>query len=95
MEEKKAGLPFYKEAPASVKGGEVEAPRSIVSDGAILRKIDWNILPVMFLVYFLQFLDKVALNVREVKEDGCSGCTSHDRHIHWLTLSCVFVLSSD
>lgn len=32
-------------------------------DSALLRRIDWRILPIMFLTYFLQFLDKVALNV--------------------------------
>lgn len=75
MEEKKAELSLFKEAPASIRGGEVEAnaysgelvevPKSTttINDAHILRKIDWNILPVMFLVYFLQFLDKVALNV--------------------------------
>ena len=31
-------------------------------DSALLRRIDWRILPIMFLTYFLQFLDKVALN---------------------------------
>ena len=32
-------------------------------DKSILRKVDWQILPIMFLVYFLQFLDKIILNV--------------------------------
>lgn len=32
-------------------------------DSVLLRRIDWRILPIMFLTYFLQFLDKVALNV--------------------------------
>jgi hypothetical protein len=32
-------------------------------DTALLRRVDWRILPVMFLTYFLQFLDKVSLNV--------------------------------
>ncbi|KAL4780659.1 N2227-like protein-domain-containing protein [Aspergillus varians] len=31
---------------------------------SLLRRIDWRILPIMFLTYFLQFLDKVCLNVR-------------------------------
>ena len=34
-----------------------------LKDAALLRKIDWRILPIMFLAYFLQFLDKVSLNV--------------------------------
>jgi hypothetical protein len=33
-------------------------------DTALLRRIDWRILPVMFLTYFLQFVDKISLNVR-------------------------------
>jgi hypothetical protein len=31
---------------------------------ALRRKIDWHIVPLMFLCYTLQFLDKVILNVR-------------------------------
>jgi hypothetical protein len=38
---------------------------------ALRRKIDWHIVPLMFLCYTLQFLDKVILNVR--------GCSPH-RH---------------
>ncbi len=30
---------------------------------ALRRKIDWHIVPLMFLCYTLQFLDKVILNV--------------------------------
>lgn len=32
-------------------------------DTALLRHIGWRILPVMFLTYFLQFVDKISLNV--------------------------------
>lgn len=35
-------------------------------DKALVRKIDWQILPLMFMTYFLQFLDKVALNYANV-----------------------------
>src|SRR4051812_5149500 len=31
---------------------------------ALRRKIDWHIVPLMFLCYTMQFLDKVILNVR-------------------------------
>lgn len=31
---------------------------------ALVRKIDWRIIPTLLLAYFLQFLDKVAVNVR-------------------------------
>ncbi|KAL4966185.1 MFS general substrate transporter [Aspergillus stella-maris] len=36
------------------------------SDRALLRRIDWRILPIMFLTYFLQFLDKVSLNYANI-----------------------------
>lgn len=36
-------------------------------DTALMRQADWRILPVMFLTYFLQFLDKVSLNVLTVQ----------------------------
>ncbi|KAL3474259.1 major facilitator superfamily domain-containing protein [Aspergillus californicus] len=46
-------------------------------DAELLRRVDWRILPVMFLTYFLQFLDKVSLNyanVMSLQEDlGMSG----------------------
>ncbi|KAE8364679.1 major facilitator superfamily domain-containing protein [Aspergillus caelatus] len=35
-------------------------------DRALLRKVDWRILPVMFLTYFLQFVDKISLNYANV-----------------------------
>ncbi|OOF91769.1 hypothetical protein ASPCADRAFT_399674 [Aspergillus carbonarius ITEM 5010] len=38
----------------------------LYDDSALLRRIDWRILPIMFLTYFLQFLDKVALNYANV-----------------------------
>ena len=39
-----------------------------INDKALVRKIDWRVLPIMFLIYFLQFLDKVTLNVSEGRE---------------------------
>lgn len=35
-------------------------------DSKILRKIDWRIVPIMFMAYFLQFLDKVIINYANV-----------------------------
>ena len=35
-----------------------------VNLAALRRKIDWHIVPLMFLCYTMQFLDKVILNVR-------------------------------
>lgn len=32
-------------------------------DRRLLRKIDWQILPIMFLTYFLQMIDKISINV--------------------------------
>lgn len=32
-------------------------------DRKLLRKIDWQILPIMFLTYFLQMIDKISINV--------------------------------
>lgn len=37
---------------------------NLVTEAALVRKIDWRIVPTLFLAYFLQFLDKVAINVR-------------------------------
>lgn len=34
-----------------------------ITEAALVRKIDWRIVPTLFLAYFLQFLDKVAINV--------------------------------
>jgi hypothetical protein len=38
--------------------------QSHISEAALVRTIDWHIVPTLFLAYFLQFLDKVAINVR-------------------------------
>jgi hypothetical protein len=38
--------------------------RHHLTEAALVRKIDWRIVPTLFLAYFLQFLDKVAINVR-------------------------------
>ena len=34
-----------------------------MDDKKLVRKIDWQILPIMFLTYFLQMIDKIAINV--------------------------------
>lgn len=41
-------------------GGEMDDG----AEAALVRKIDWRIMPTLFFAYFLQFLDKVAVNVR-------------------------------
>ncbi|KAL4899374.1 hypothetical protein BDW74DRAFT_183772 [Aspergillus multicolor] len=61
-----------KKASAEYAVGEMD-----LSDQALLRRIDWRILPIMFLTYFLQFLDKVSLNYANImglqKDLGMSG----------------------
>ena len=42
---------------------EYDISEDVPDDTALMRRVDWRILPVMFLTYFLQFLDKVSLNV--------------------------------
>jgi hypothetical protein len=37
-----------------------------VNLAALRRKIDWHIVPIMFLCYTMQFLDKVNINVRPI-----------------------------
>jgi sugar phosphate permease len=37
-----------------------------VKDAALYRKVDWHIMPLMFLCYFLQFLDKVLINYAKI-----------------------------
>ncbi|CAG8088823.1 unnamed protein product [Penicillium olsonii] len=34
-----------------------------MDDRRLLRKIDWHLLPIMFLTYFLQMIDKISINV--------------------------------
>lgn len=57
----------------NVRSSESEKPkvdnpavsiRHHLTEAALVRKIDWRIVPTLFLAYFLQFLDKVAINVR-------------------------------
>jgi hypothetical protein len=48
---------------ATVDAHDTRIEQVPVCDAALLRRIDWRIIPIMFLAYFLQFLDKVVLNV--------------------------------
>lgn len=34
-----------------------------MDDKRLLRKVDWHLLPIMFLTYFLQMIDKISINV--------------------------------
>lgn len=34
-----------------------------MDDKRLLRKVDWQILPIMFFTYFLQMIDKISINV--------------------------------
>jgi hypothetical protein len=35
----------------------------LMNDKKLLRKIDYHLLPIMFLTYFLQMIDKISINV--------------------------------
>ncbi|KAJ5337257.1 uncharacterized protein N7506_005279 [Penicillium brevicompactum] len=37
-----------------------------VDDKRLLRKVDWHLLPIMFLTYFLQMIDKISINYANV-----------------------------
>ncbi|EYE89968.1 MFS general substrate transporter [Aspergillus ruber CBS 135680] len=37
-----------------------------MDDKKLLRKIDWHLLPIMFLTYFLQMIDKISINYANV-----------------------------
>jgi hypothetical protein len=43
-----------------------------VNLSALRHKIDWHIVPLMFLCYTMQFLDKVILNVSRNSASSCS-----------------------
>lgn len=52
------------EEPASTEDGSSgQLLDTQVNEASLVRKIDWRIVPTLFLAYFLQFLDKVAINV--------------------------------
>lgn len=38
-----------------------------MDDKKLVRKIDWHILPILFLTYFLQMIDKISINVSVVE----------------------------
>ena len=64
--------------PPSTTVAEIEP---VASDKALIRKIDWRIVPIMFLVYFLQFLDKVTLNVSKEQRKHASMMPIE---LHWI-----------
>ena len=41
-----------------LKYNETGDEQAIVNEPALVRKIDWMIVPIMFACYFLQYLDK-------------------------------------
>lgn len=49
----------YLEGHNGINSAEVDA----VDLKKLRSKIDWHIVPLMFLCYFLQFIDKVIINV--------------------------------
>ena len=46
--------------------GAVEEMEPVTNLKALRRKIDWHIIPIMFLCYTMQFVDKVSLNYAAV-----------------------------
>lgn len=46
--------------------GVVAGSIDTVDDKTLYRKIDWHIMPLMFLCYLLQFLDKVLINYANI-----------------------------
>lgn len=47
--------------------GEDEQPEDQQQLRRIRRKVDWYIIPIMFLCYTMQFIDKVSLNVSPMR----------------------------
>ena len=52
---------FLQEHGAATTHGEDVSGAGL---SALRRKVDWNIVPLMFCCYTMQFIDKVLLNVR-------------------------------
>lgn len=52
-----------KEKPTKYESSDYALGEMRQNDKRLLRQIDWQILPIMFMTYFLQFVDKVSLNV--------------------------------
>lgn len=59
------------------RGTRAAADLEAVNLSSLRRKIDWHIVPLMFLCYTLQFLDKVILNVSPVP--SCCPVPSYSR----------------
>lgn len=45
-----------------------------MDDKRLIRKVDWQIMPIMFFTYFLQMIDKISINVCLF----CARCHTHD-----------------
>jgi hypothetical protein len=56
--EKKLELPDKYDAAEDCALGSV-----VMDDKKLLRKVDYHLLPIMFLTYFLQMIDKISINV--------------------------------
>lgn len=54
---------------------------------AVRRKIDWRIVPIMFLCYTMQFIDKVLLNVsRSARKEAQIGSTDLNAYLSMVLL---------
>ena len=49
-------------------GGEIVESGNM---NALRRKVDWRIVPIMFLCYTVSFIDKVSLNVCDRAQNVC------------------------
>ncbi|CAD6449331.1 cfe37d83-f3a2-4f9f-9166-50679a1ee65b [Sclerotinia trifoliorum] len=50
----------------NVETGETSCHPTVAEENALLRKIDWRLMPLLAASYFLQFLDKTSLNYASV-----------------------------
>ncbi|KAF8427724.1 MFS general substrate transporter [Tirmania nivea] len=60
------------ESPASGSYNNVPVPSPGISESALLRKIDWHVIPMLFVLYVMAFLDRVNIGnaaVFGLKED--------------------------
>ena len=79
----------------AVTGGEV-VNFSPEEENAVLRKIDWHLLPLMYWVYAIQFADKISLNYASLMgiELGKQGLTPASSQVTYLLLLTSFLLVS-
>ncbi|KAF1960849.1 hypothetical protein CC80DRAFT_544242 [Byssothecium circinans] len=79
----------YRDADTALeflKYNETGTEQDVVDEKALVRKINWMIVPIMFACYFLQYLDKSLLNyaaIMGIFEDANIN-TEQYRTLSWL-----------